>query len=50
MIFDLLAFAGAVVVAVGVGLIYAPAGIIVFGLALAAAGVLGARVRATRGK
>lgn len=47
-IYDVLAVVGALALAAGVGMIYVPAGIIVLGMALVAAGVAGARAWARK--
>lgn len=46
--FDLLAAAGFLLVCLGAWLVYAPAGVILVGLGLATAGILGAKVAAWR--
>lgn len=45
-VFDVLAVAGVLLVALGAGMIYLPAGVIVAGLGLCALGVIGAMASA----
>ena len=47
-IFDWLAMGGVLVVAIGAGMIYLPAGVIVAGLGMCAVGVIGAMAVAKR--
>jgi len=48
-IFDWLAMGGVLVVAIGAGMIYLPAGVIVAGLGMCAIGVIGAMAAARNG-